>query len=118
MLVTTTVGFEELRVSCIIGVLPEERVKEQDLLMDLEVQLTHGLEEGPEGASYLDYTGLSAHCTQLAQEGKFELLEDLGACIVGSLMQDPRVAGVRIKLAKPAALPQANAAVVTVAQGM
>ena len=34
-----TIGIEELRISCIIGIFPQERVQEQELILDLEFEL-------------------------------------------------------------------------------
>lgn len=100
------VGFDKLSIPCIIGVYPEERVKEQTILITLAVEVdmkacvfTDGLQQT------FDYEELAALCQEIATEGKYNLLEKLGWDILGVLRKDERVLAAKIRIDKPFSFP-------------
>ena len=103
------VGFENLRISCVIGALKEERQQEQDIFVDLQAEvpldaclLTDGIKET------LDYTALAALCTRLARENGYHLLESLAGAIIKAAFELFEIRWIRVKVKKIAAIPDAN----------
>ena len=109
-----SIGFEELQVGCIIGTEPHEREREQRLLVDLSVEM----DLAPAAASGLladtvDYVALAALSTQMAQEGRYALVEQYIADLARAVLDAFAVASVSIRVRKPAALEQAACAFLT-----
>jgi FolB domain-containing protein len=103
------VGFENLRISCVIGTLNEEREKEQDILVDIKAEvrldaclLTDRVKDT------LDYTALAALCIRLARENKYHLLESLAGAIIKSAFELFEIRWVLVKIKKAAAISDAN----------
>ncbi|MBA2368994.1 MAG: dihydroneopterin aldolase [Candidatus Protochlamydia sp.] len=103
------VGFENLRIKCIIGALKEEREQEQDILVDLKAEvrmdaclLTDEVEETA------DYTALSALCCKLARENNYHLLESLANAIIKTSFELFEIRWIWVKIKKAAAIPDAN----------
>lgn len=108
-----TIGFINHRVSCVIGILQNERVEEQDLLIDLEVKtdvshclLTSRIEDT------IDYVALAQIASDLAKKNRFFLLEELANAIINKLLSMEKILSVRIKIKKLSAIPTADYAYV------
>ena len=102
------IGFEEQRVSCIIGIHPHERVQEQDIFIDLRVEVNFPSgESAPQISDTVDYVALANLCSVVAKEGRHQLLETLAVDIIDAIMERFPVNEVRIKIRKPEALPEA-----------
>lgn len=97
---------EGLRVDCIVGILPEERTREQPLRVDLELR-TDTREAGHSGriSQTVDYDRVSREVAHLLRFRRYRLLEmaahELCAMLLGV---HPTVAQVRLRLTKPHAL--------------
>lgn len=103
---TGTVGFRDLQVSCIIGIHERERVMEQPLVVDLEVECDFRLvvasgrvEDG------IHYGELSTFVADFLRRGQFGLLEVAGAQLLDALFQEfERILGASLEIRKPDAL--------------
>ena len=91
-----------LRVSAIVGVLPEEREREQPLLVDLDVERPFR-----DAAARDDLTATTnyADVLSLAQrvivEGRFSLLETLVHRVAAAVLDvDPAIESVRVRAHK------------------
>ncbi|MBQ9274557.1 MAG: dihydroneopterin aldolase [Succinivibrio sp.] len=94
-----------LRCECIVGVLPDERVKAQPLLIDAELMLSleHSGRSGELEYS-IDYAKLATAIMSFAQRRQARLLEELAVELCDMILQDFRPEAVRLKLRKPQAL--------------
>lgn len=107
------IGCRALRVKCLIGVNPDERVTPQDLLIDcsalLQLDFAH-FEDAID--STVSYTLLAEVITKTLKEGEFKLLETAAYTILKTLLDvDPRLLEVSIRIEKKA-IPEAQAAFV------
>ena len=111
-----TIELENLRVQCIVGVLPREREHEQDLFFDvvLELDLAEA-SRSDELSKTVDYTAVASLLTELATQGRFKLLETLAERAAERVLEtQPRVRRVRLAVKKPGALQRASNTVVRV----
>ncbi len=99
------IGFFELRVDCIIGLNDAERLCKQLLLIDLSVNTEE----------YVNYAECADICTEIAEKGRFLLLETLGNEIIKALrFRWPNAYKIAVTLKKPQALPSASYAFVRI----
>lgn len=116
---TGMIGFQHHRIFCIIGVLPEERVHEQEIYVDLKVQINFAaciqFERIEETISYVDLANI---CTELAQKQKYQLLEVLANAILDCLAKDVRIQWAWVRIKKPQAIPTAEYAMVELERQM
>lgn len=96
-----------LKVNCIIGIYPEERVKEQELVIDLELDCPSLEQAGREKRLELsvDYAALSARVKEYVIARKAELLEELAAGLYDLIEQEFHTPAVTIRLTKTEAVP-------------
>jgi dihydroneopterin aldolase len=112
------IGFKRHRITCIMGVLPFEREKKQDIFVDLRVKAD--LSECSKTDCVddtIDYTALAALCTRIAQEGQYQLLEAYAVAVMKSIFKTFRVESVWIRVGKPKALSSAEEAFVELEMG-
>lgn len=108
-----TIGFDNLRVNAIIGVLEEERHCEQEILVDLRASVDFSLGALSDSIKdAVDYTRLAGVCEEVACEGKFQLLESLAVGIATELVDSFPIGEVWLKIKKPAAIESADYAFV------
>ncbi len=107
------IGINQLRLSGIIGILPFERHIEQDVLIDIKLKkdLKSCLHTGNLDES-IDYVILAELCRCIMQEQKCLLLETLATQILMTSMERFNALWGWIRVSKPAALPNAQAAYV------
>jgi dihydroneopterin aldolase len=102
-----TIGFEDLAISCIIGCCPEERVKEREILVDLEVELSLAKPAKSDRIEdAMSYVDLATLCTDIAKTKKFHLIEAYATHVVEAILTHyPVVEKAYIKVKKPHAFP-------------
>lgn len=98
------IGFEQLCITCIIGILPEERIHPQPILVSLNVQLAHQ-------DAFVDYRTLAEMASQLAQKSHF-FLEEYAKALCQAILQDPLINGLKVRIQKPAAITSSQGAFV------
>ena len=92
------IGFKELQISCIIGLNDEERVCKQLLIIDLEIQ----------AEAFIDYVALSQLVTEVAEKGRFALIETLAdECVKALKKRWPEIISLEMCVKKPAAIKTA-----------
>ncbi len=108
-----TLGFENYKIRCIIGVESHERARTQDLFVDLRVSLdlskpacSDKLEET------VDYTLLAGICKELAEKGGYFLLEKFAADALREIFDRFPVTEGWIRVKKPNCIENAEFAVV------
>ena len=107
---TGTVLIADLAVECIVGILPHERVTEQRLLLDVEMDLDFAAAARSESvASTIDYAAVSTALTDWIRRKKYQLVETLAVeCCRELLATHRRLSRVRITVKKPAAVEAAR----------
>lgn len=99
------VGVDGLKIVCVIGVNPDERVRQQELIVDFRVAVDFSLfvsEDTLDGA--VDYTLLVKGAKEVAQQGHFQLIETLAWHILDYFFEHFGVPWAWVKVYKPLAL--------------
>ena len=110
-----TISIVDLEVTCIIGILPNERVEEQTLLLDINLDVDIGnsafVDEIDET---IDYTIIAEMATKLAVTKKYNLIEsyckDLNNLFIETFQV---IQKTKISVKKPNAIPNAKYATIT-----
>lgn len=106
------VGFDGLKVFCVIGDLPHERVQEQLLLIDLRVEADFGLAAGSDLLKdTVDYVHLANVCRDVGRNGKYHMVEKYAAEVLKTLLMLP-IKSAWIRVRKPGSIEGADCAVV------
>lgn len=113
-----TLSIRDLRISCIVGVYPDERKREQDLFVDIDLHFDFArVAESDHLADTIDYTDVANDLAGFVRAERFQLLETLARrAAVRILDRHPVLTKCRLVIRKPAAVPHAQGAVVTVEQ--
>lgn len=102
------IGFEELKISCIIGVENHERHHEQEIYVDLKIETDFSkCAISDHIHDTIDYVALAQICTEIARKGKYQLLEKYACDVVNALLIQQGINWAWIKVKKPNALPAA-----------
>lgn len=103
-----------IEVECILGDLPEERVKEQKILVDVALELD--LADAAESDSLddtVDYALLVGNIREALEEARCRLLERAASVVADVCLSDPRVERATVSVRKFGSVPGlASAAVV------
>lgn len=103
-----------LRLRTYIGFNPEERTKQQDIVINAEIHhAANPAALNDEVAGALDYKVISKAIIRHVEEGRFLLLEKLVGDLVGICSRDPAVTRVRVTVDKPHALRFADSVSLT-----
>lgn len=103
------IGFEHYKITCIVGVYPQERAKEQDIYIDLKAEFdVSRCVKSDRVEETLDYVKLAEMCRVLAQTGKYQLLEKLAYDVLKKVVAEPGVSKAWIKVKKPGGLADAE----------
>ncbi len=99
------IHIRDLRVRCIVGVLAHERTQEQDVLIHLALHADlRKAGESDDLTDTIDYGTLEQDVVTLVEGSSFQLIEALAAAVAQRCLRDERVAAVRVRIDKPAAL--------------
>jgi D-erythro-7,8-dihydroneopterin triphosphate epimerase len=95
----------DLLLRCIIGIYPEEREKEQDVLINVALECdmskaaaTDSIEDA------VDYKAINKEIISLVQGSSFQLIETLADRILAVCMTNAKVLGATVTVDKPGAL--------------
>ena len=108
-----TISIIDLEITCIIGILPNERVKEQTLLLNINLDVDIGDSTFADDINEtIDYTIIAEMATQLAITKKYKLIESLCSDL-NKLFLDTFeiIQNSKITVKKPNALPKAKYAI-------
>ena len=114
MLSCGTVGIRRLKIHTIVGLLPHERIRKQDIFVSIQMNIDFSkcYESDVEDLSHsVDYATVAEDITRWIQKREFELLESI--VLLGTqriLSQYPSVASCTIEVEKPAAIETAQSA--------
>ena len=105
----------DILVRCIVGLNPDERVKKQDVLITvaLEVDLkAAGRSDDLEDT--VDYKGIKTRIIAYTEGSSFLLIERLAHEVAALALADPRITTVTVTLDKPGALRFARSVAVEI----
>ena len=105
-----TISIVDFEITCIIGILPNERVKEQTLLLNINLDVDIGDSTFADDINEtIDYTKIAEMATQLAITKKYKLIESFCRDLNNLFLDTFKVIQkTRITVKKPNALPKAK----------
>jgi len=99
------IRIKNLVIQTIIGFNPEERVKPQQIIINLELELDVSLAVNSDNQSGIyNYKEITKDIIALVAESKFNLLEKLTHEVLLLVMKDKRIMRAKIEIDKPGAL--------------
>lgn len=106
---TGLIELERLKITCIVGILPFERVEEQDVFVDLAMTVDFAAPSASEHiGDTVDYSAIAREVSELVRSGRFQLIETMVERIASHVLDaHALVERVRATVHKPAAVPQA-----------
>lgn len=108
-----TIGFNDLRVSCIIGIEPHERTDEQELIIDFKVEIDFTrVSISDDIQDTVNYVALANYCRELAQQKKYLLIEKYAAAVVKGALDLFPIKSAWVLVKKPSAIADAAYALV------
>lgn len=99
------IRIEDLHLRCIIGLNPDEREKQQDVLFQITLHcdlLAAG--KSDDVADTVDYKAVKNGVIQLVEGSSFLLLERLAQGVADLCLEQARVQAVDVRVDKPGAL--------------
>jgi len=113
-----TVFIRELRADTIIGVYPWERRVRQTLVLDLELAADNRRAAASDRIEdALDYAAVSARVLSFIEASEFQLIETVAERVAAIIMAEFGVPWLRLRLAKPGAVPGAREVGVVIERG-
>lgn len=107
---TGTIRIEELTVHCVIGIIESERLRDQRIFIDAELDTDFAAAAASDHIDdTINYATVAEHLTRLAVEGRYYLVERYVSEATALLLERyPQVTRVRVTVRKPDILPQAR----------
>jgi dihydroneopterin aldolase len=100
----------ELKVEAILGILPQERVTPQPVLINITVFTdTRRAARSKDIVDAVNYAALADAATKLTIDGKYLLIETLVEDLAALSLSLAHVEGVSVRVEKPQAVPAASA---------
>jgi len=110
---TSRLVLKGVEVSCIIGDLPEERVREQLILVDAELGLDLASAAASDNlADSVDYAALASAIRGAISSAKCRLVERAAAIALDECMRDARVRCAKVSVTKENPVPGLRSAAV------
>ena len=96
---------KNLKINCIIGILPHERLNKQTIVLNVKVGTeTIKAANSKSLNDTIDYAKLADNINQLTVSGKYLLLETMAEDIAQLILNDPLANNVKIKIEKTEAV--------------
>ncbi|MDX2246483.1 MAG: dihydroneopterin aldolase [Bacteroidia bacterium] len=113
---TGTIFLHDLKILCIVGIHPKERDFRQALFLDIEVDQDFASAAGSEYVGdTVDYSVLAEEVDKLLTSRQYQLIETAAEEVCQTIFGKwPQVTRCKVKIKKPAAVPQAAFAAVAV----
>lgn len=101
-----TLKLNGIEVECILGDLPEERIHEQKVFVDVALSLDTSVAcESDDINGTIDYSILVGEIREALEEGKCRLMERAAAMVADVCLADPRVEQVCVTVRKTGTVP-------------
>jgi FolB domain-containing protein len=109
------IHIKDLLLRTIIGINPEERLKRQDVLINITLYTDHALSGQTDDVDdAVNYKSIAKEVINLVEGSKFYLVEKMATEINAICMRDERVSRAVVTVEKPGALRFARSVGVTV----
>jgi len=113
------IGFDHYKIHCIIGLNNEERLKAQDIFLDLRVtQDFSAAAKQDDLKKTFCYEMLGNICKELAIQKKYRLLETFAYELIELLMNEYKIKWAFVRVKKPSAISDADYAIVELEGGV
>ena len=113
------VGFQDLKVNCIIGIHPEERHVEQCLLVSIETEWDFSKVVAKDDLTQaVDYAKLADYSSEFIKRRKYHMLETLGFELVRELRTNFDLSWIKLTVKKPKALTDAVCSFIELQDGV
>ncbi len=110
-----TIRLGNIEVLCIIGDLPEERAREQRLLVDVTLEADLSAVMASDRISdTIDYAALSGEIRDALRSAKCRLIERAAGVVADVCLEDPRVERVTVCVKKSGCVPGLGSAEVRI----
>ena len=110
-----TIRLGNIEVLCIIGDLPEERAREQRLLVDVTLEADLSAVMASDRISHtIDYAALSGEIRDALRSAKCRLIERAAGVVADVCLEDPRVERVTVCVKKSGCVPGLGSAEVKI----
>lgn len=109
-----TLKINGIEVECVLGDLPEERTREQKILVDVSLELD--LETAADSDSIddtVDYALLVGNIREALEDAKCRLLERAAGLVADVCLEEPRVERAAVTVRKFGSVPGVASAAVT-----
>ncbi len=106
---------QDLQVRCIIGVNEDERLRKQDVVINLA--LTADLSKAGRSDRFedtVDYAAVKKEVLALVEHSQVFLIEALAEAVAGLCLRNPAVSAVTVRVDKPGALSSARSVAVEI----
>ncbi|MGB1204129.1 MAG: dihydroneopterin aldolase [Chitinophagales bacterium] len=113
---TGTIDIQNLSIQCIIGILPNERIQKQELLLNIAVDYDFAKAKNSEHITdAVDYTKIAESVENLLVSQKYQLIETAVEAIAELLFHKwPQLEKCSIQIKKPSAIANADFAAVKI----
>ena len=105
-----TLRLNGIEVDCVIGDRPDERVRTQRLLVDVELSVGDAAAETDDIADAVDYAELAERVRAVLVGAKCRLIERAAKVVHDVCLADPRVSAARVSVTKADAVPHLGSA--------
>lgn len=99
-----TLQLNSLAVDCIIGELPEERVRLQTLVLDIELEIPDTAAQSDELADTVDYAALAGNVRTALAEAKCRMIERAARVAADVCLANGKVYAATVKVVKTGAV--------------
>lgn len=90
------IQIEDLRLNCIIGILDFERIKPQEVIININFEY-----EYKDSSTFINYSKIVKQIELIMSEEKFELLEEAILYIQNHLYKTYKIKNLNLKISKP-----------------
>ena len=94
-----------LEVACVIGERPDERVREQELRVDVELEIADRAAETDELGETVDYAGLADRIRATLTAAKCKMIERAAKVVYDVCREDGKVGAAVVTVTKSGAVP-------------
>ncbi|MBO5939568.1 MAG: dihydroneopterin aldolase [Kiritimatiellae bacterium] len=94
-----------LEVDCVIGELPDERVRNQRLLVDVKLDIAETSAESDDLNDTVDYAALSDDIRAALIAAECRMIERAAKIVHDICISDSKVASAEVKITKSGAIP-------------
>jgi len=107
-----------LEVMCVIGDLPEERCREQRLMVDVSLVCDLAVAAASDALSdTVDYAALAVKIRTALKEARCRMVERAAECVARVCLSEPRVQETVVRVEKYGGVPGLRAAAVEIVRG-